>query len=96
MTVSGKPDTTPSDDNTPPTLSRRSRTRRWFISLFGLVGSTALGWFGLKTWTRSGIPMDAPRIGASLDTAWHARLGISTANYEVAVARVGPLDRCRS
>ena len=83
------PDTTPPADNTPPTLSRRSRSRRWFISFLGLLGSTVLGWFGLKTWTRSGIPVDAPRIGASLDTAWHARLGISTANYEVALARVG-------
>ena len=89
MTVAGTSDTPSPDDNIPSRLSRRSRTRRWFIAFSGLLGSTLLGWFGLKTWTRTGIPVDAPRIGASLDTAWHARLGISTANYEVAVARVG-------
>lgn len=62
-----------------------------------LVGSTVLGWLGLKTWSRTGIPADAPRIGASLDTAWHARLGISTTNYEVALARSGAhLDGVRS
>jgi len=66
---------------------RPSRRRRMLLGAAGLLGTTLLGWLGLKAWTRTGIPADAPRIGASLDTAWHARLGISTTNYEVALAR---------
>lgn len=63
------------------------RRRHVLLATAGLLGTTLLGWLGLKTWTRTGIPADAPRIGASLDTAWHARLGISTTNYEIALAR---------
>ena len=76
---------------------RVSRRRRLLLGAAGLLGTTLLGWLGLKAWTRTGIPADAPTIGASLDTAWHARLGISTTNYEVALARSGArLDGVRS
>lgn len=35
------------------------------------------------------VPRDAPVIGLSLDTAWHARMGITTQWYEVGVTRAG-------
>jgi gamma-glutamyl-gamma-aminobutyrate hydrolase PuuD len=40
-------------------------------------------------WQRFGIPEDAPVIGISLDTAWHARVGITTKRYDLAISRAG-------
>ena len=76
-----------SDSDGPTADPPRQPRRHLLLAAAGLLGTTLLGWLGLKAWTRTGIPTDAPRIGASLDTAWHARLGISTTNYEVALAR---------
>ncbi|MFH1268253.1 MAG: gamma-glutamyl-gamma-aminobutyrate hydrolase family protein, partial [Planctomycetota bacterium] len=35
------------------------------------------------------MPRHAPVIGLSLDTAWHARVGITTTGYEVGLSRAG-------
>lgn len=71
-----------------PTGEPSPRQRRRFLwNLLSAIGAILAGWFGIRLWTRWGIPVDAARIGASLDSAWHARLGISTTNYQVALAR---------
>lgn len=71
-----------------PTGEPTPRQRRRFLwNLLSAMGAILAGWFGIKLWTHWGIPGDAARIGASLDSAWHARLGISTTNYQVALAR---------
>jgi putative glutamine amidotransferase len=43
----------------------------------------------LRLWQWTVIPADAPIIGVSYDTAWHARIGVSITNYEVAVTTAG-------
>jgi gamma-glutamyl-gamma-aminobutyrate hydrolase PuuD len=42
-----------------------------------------------ETWKWAAVPADAPVIGVSLDTAWHARAGLSTKNYEICLTLVG-------
>jgi len=41
-----------------------------------------------KIWQRS-LPGNAPVIGLSCDTAWHARAGVTTKSYEIALTRAG-------
>ena len=48
-----------------------------------------LGQLALRTWQWAAVPEDAPRIGVSYDTAWHARAGVSTKNYAVCLTRAG-------
>ena len=77
----------PATDTPPP---RRGRRRRRL--LFGFLVVIALlvaGWQGLKWSSRASVAADAPLVGASLDTAWHARVGLSTTNYELALTRAG-------
>ncbi len=76
-------------ENTPLSPPSRRWTRRLLVGVGLLAGVVLFFWIGLKSWTRLTVAADAPLIGASLDTSWHARLGISTTNYEVALARVG-------
>ena len=42
----------------------------------------------LKIWQQF-LPGDAPVIGLSCDTAWHARAGVTTKSYEIALTRAG-------
>ena len=42
----------------------------------------------LEIWQRL-LPEDAPVIGLSCDTAWHARAGITTKSYEIVLTRAG-------
>lgn len=70
-----------------PALRRWSRRLALAASL--LVGIVLICGLLLKSWTRLSVADTAPLIGTSLDSSWHARLGISTTNYEVALARVG-------
>ena len=60
--------------------------RRIVIAAFCLA---ACAYGSLKIWQRASVPRNAPRIGVSLDTAWHARAGITTKGYEVALTRAG-------
>ena len=70
----------------------RTRTRRWRKALVRAVLVcllfVAAGVVALKIWQRS-LPRDAPVIGVSCDTAWHARAGITTKSYEIALTRAG-------
>ncbi len=70
--------------------NKRSKRRR-IVSVFALVLLLILTgvYFTPILWQRFGIPEDAPVIGISLDTAWHARAGITTKNYQLAVSRAG-------
>ena len=87
--------TTPSPDPPAATTNLQSAGRRrrmhktavW--SLLAVVAVLLLSQLALKTWQWAAIPSDAPRIGVSYDTAWHARAGLSTKNYEVCLTRAG-------
>lgn len=48
-----------------------------------------VGYVSFRIWKWASVPRDAPVIGASLDTAWHARMGITTKGYEVGLTRAG-------
>ncbi len=43
---------------------------------------------GFNVWTRCSPPATGPLIGISSDTAWHSRIGLTTATYETALARM--------
>ncbi len=70
----------------------RTRIRSWrkfllraaLACLCLLAGALA----ALKIWQWF-LPADAPVVGVSLDTAWHARAGITTTSYEIALTRAG-------
>jgi putative glutamine amidotransferase len=64
------------------------RKRALWTALVGL-GLVVVGYAGLKIWQWVVVPRNAPRIGASLDTAWHARAGITTTSYEIGLTRAG-------
>jgi hypothetical protein len=57
-----------------PTSGSRKK-RRWARG-FVVSGAVALAvvWFGPGVWQWLTIPADAPVIGVSYDTAWHAQL----------------------
>ncbi|MHC4178539.1 MAG: hypothetical protein ACYSWU_13595, partial [Planctomycetota bacterium] len=68
----------------------RTKARTWrkrlgcavLVCLCLVVG----GAWALKIWQQL-LPRDAPVIGLSCDTAWHARAGITTKSYEIALTR---------
>ncbi len=66
---------------------RWSRLLRWTILLIILliVGS----YMAFKVWQWASVPWHAPVVGVSMDTAWHARAGITTTSYTVALTRGG-------
>ena len=56
---------------------------RWtFLVIFCLVAG---GYFGMRVWRWASVSRNAPVVGLSLDTAWHARAGITTTSYQVAL-----------
>ena len=64
--------------------------RKWLRrSLLVCVGLALVGYVSVKVWRWAAIPADAPVVGISYDTAWHARARISTKNYEIALTRAG-------
>ena len=65
---------------------RGSRFRRFVTTTLVLLAS-AVAVF--KIWQIAAVPDDAPLIGVSYDTAWHAAAGITTKNYEIALTRTG-------
>lgn len=75
--------------------SRQKATRKrvWPKRLLAaaVVGSCLLivGYITFRIWKWASVPHDAPVIGVSLDTAWHARMGITTTGYEVGLTRAG-------
>ncbi|REJ87848.1 MAG: hypothetical protein DWQ29_08990 [Planctomycetota bacterium] len=80
----------PEESRTVAPKMRRNRLRRtvgW--SLLSVAVVLLLCQAALKTWQWAAVPSTAPRIGVSYDTAWHARAGISTKNYEVCLTRAG-------
>lgn len=54
------------------------------VCLCLVAGSVA----ALKIWQQL-LPGNAPVIGLSCDTAWHARAGVTTKSYEIALTRAG-------
>ncbi len=74
---------------TPPPR-RRWRKLRLIAWAFGFLACLLLLVLGAyETWKWAAVPADAPVIGVSLDTAWHARAGLSTKNYEICLTLVG-------
>ena len=60
---------------------------RWtFLVIFCLVAGS---YVGMWVWRWATVARDAPVVGLSLDTAWHARAGITTTSYQVALTRAG-------
>jgi len=60
---------------------------RWtLLVIFCLIAG---GYAGTRVWRWASVPRNAPLVGLSLDTAWHARAGITTTSYEVALTRAG-------
>ena len=60
---------------------------RWtFLVIFCLITG---GYAGMRVWRWASVPPNAPVVGLSLDTAWHARAGITTSSYQVALTRAG-------
>ncbi|MBT4866205.1 MAG: gamma-glutamyl-gamma-aminobutyrate hydrolase family protein [Planctomycetaceae bacterium] len=76
------------DDQSPPKL-RRSKRKIATVVCSSLLAIVLCGYAGLKYWLYAAVPDDAPVIGVTFDTAWHARARISTKNYEIAVTRAG-------
>ncbi|MBN2475785.1 MAG: gamma-glutamyl-gamma-aminobutyrate hydrolase family protein [Pirellulales bacterium] len=72
----------------PPPKAKR-RWKRLRLTALGVVGLAVFGYGAFRAWQWASVPRDAPLIGVSLDTAWHARAGITTVNYEVALTRAG-------
>ena len=64
----------------------RKRLRPLVVISLSLILSGVAGW---EIWKWAAVPADAPVIGVSFDTAWHARARISTKNYEVALTQAG-------
>lgn len=63
-------------------------TKRWrSFFIFALI--LAAAGLGYETWRARAVPQDAPRIGVSLDTAWHSQLRLSSKTYEIALTRAG-------
>ena len=63
---------------------------RWtFLVIFCLIAGA---YCGLRVWRWASVARDAPVVGLSLDTAWHARAGITTTSYQVALTRAGAQD----
>jgi len=79
--MSDEPSSAPAMSSEAP----RHRGQRRAIGLALLIG-LALA-YGI--WIRVAVPGQAPRIGVSLDTAWHSQLGISSRSYEIALTRAG-------
>lgn len=67
-------------------LRKRRISVRIAVIICGLLLAAGIG---MKVWQWWTIPTDAPVIGVSYDTAWHARAGISTKNYELCLIRAG-------
>ena len=61
-------------------------TRRIVLALVCLV---ICSYFGLKTWQWASVATDAPVIGVSFDTAWHAQMGATTTSYRIGLTRAG-------
>ena len=83
----------PTNGRNPRAPQEPSKTRTWprrlyFAALTGLCLVVG-GYAGLRIWQWAIVPRDAPLIGVSLDTAWHARAGITSVSYEVALTRAG-------
>lgn len=75
----------PRPDATRAGSRRKLVLRIVFIALLILFA----GYASLKTWQWASVPRDAPTVGVSLDTAWHARMGITTTSYEIGLTRAG-------
>ena len=65
-----------------PTLLRRTS----LVIILLVVG----GYAAFKVWQWASVSRDAPLVGVSVDTAWHARAGITTTSYAVAPRRRTP------
>ena len=84
---------TDSDDrqNSQPAADPPSRKKRRWLRFVLILGALLIAgfWAAPSVWQRFFVSDDAPVIGVSYDQAWHAQLGITTKNYELALARAG-------
>ena len=74
-------------------MTETAKKRRWpkrvVRCAIALVCLVAVLYAGMKLWSSLAVSHDAPVIGTSLDTAWHAQIGVTTKWYETALNRVG-------
>jgi putative glutamine amidotransferase len=68
-------------------MSRFTRALGLAAALSVITLSTLL--VGYEVWFLTALRRQGPVIGVSTDHAWHARLGITTTSYEIAVTRAG-------
>ena len=72
------------------TATKRRGWGRFFRRAVCILVCLVAGAYGaLKVWQWVTISRNAPRIGVSFDTAWHAQMGVTTKWYEVALTRAG-------
>ena len=73
----------------PPAPPKRRKRKLLLWAVLIAVVLVPVGYGGFRLWQWIVVPGDAPVVGLSLDTAWHAHVGITTAGYEVALTRAG-------
>lgn len=66
-----------------PTRRRFGRKWWWLLPL----AVVAVGAGGFRIWQWAVVPADAPVIGVSVDTSWHAQIGLTTVTYHTALTR---------
>ena len=75
-----------------PRTWRKLLFRAILVCLCLVVVAAAVAVVASKIWQQF-LPADAPVIGLSCDTAWHARAGITTKSYEIALTGAGGKTR---
>jgi putative glutamine amidotransferase len=67
--------------------------RKWTVwirrTVLALVCLAIFSYAGLKIWQWASVAADAPVIGVSFDTAWHAQMGATTTSYRIGLTRAG-------
>ena len=73
--------------------TKRGEGRRWKRLLCAVLAvaclAAAAAYVSFHVWQWAAVPGDAPIVGVSLDTIWHARAGISVTGYQVGFTRAG-------
>ncbi len=70
-------------------MNRKSWLKLLRRTVLAAACVAVVGYVSLRLWQWVSVPRDAPVIGFSLDTAWHAQAGITTKWYEVGLTRAG-------
>jgi putative glutamine amidotransferase len=56
------------------------------VAIVAIILAVYIAW---SIWLRAGVPVDAPRIGISVDETWLNELGILRSTYDQAMTRAG-------